>query len=515
MRKLLLLVLIVTALIQSNHAQKISIENVRKSALRTSDVIKEGTEVKGYYFFYINDKVDKNTNEYILSIYDNNLKLLKEIKFQDSKYVTVLESSFNGTDLIFLFYNSKDKTFEYQIYGADGNKKEFTYNRQLSTKEKNYLNATFYSMQDEEKTYKGLYPVEGKGFVSNMPSREGNDYTFQIQFFSSQNKKEWSYIPTEDSKRATGDYLGCYNGVVYVEVLKFTGVFDQKPDSYILGLDLETGKQLFEKSTDSKYRFFPISMSQLEDGRNIIYGEFFDENGNIMKDKSLGFAFWSIDDKGKVLSEKYSAWDLELGKFLNVTGKGKIDDFGYMFLHNMVQASNGSIYAIGEGYKKVASALGIAANLLTSNANISVTKIKVTDMILIEFDKDFKVKSAKIYEKNSNSYELPSGYAWVSTQMIGKIIKYNYGGFDYSYTTVNKDGSSFTVCYSDFVREGDYRGGTFNSISYNEGKFTKDRINTRSEASRTRILPGKLGQVLITEYYRKDKRLEAHFEKLN
>jgi len=136
-------------------------------------------------------------------------------------------------------------------------------------------------------------------------------------------------------------------------------------------------------------------------------------------------------------------------------------------------------------------------------------------MILIKFDNGFNVKDATIYEKNSNSYELQSGYEFVSTPLIGKMIKYYYGGFDYSYTQTNKDFSSFTVCYSDYVKEKGYKGATFNSISCNEGKITTDKINTKSEASRSIVLPGKQGQVLLLEYYKKDKKLVSHFEKLN
>lgn len=498
------------------NAQTMSINNIRKSPMRTSGAIKEGSEVKGYYFFYISDKLDKSTNEYTLRITDNSIKILKDIKFQDSKYVTILEASFNGSDLIFLFYDSKEKTFEYQVYGADGNKKAFNYNRVLSNKEKYYLTSTYLAVQDDEETYKGLYPIEGKGFISNMPSREDRDYTFQIDFFSTEKRKQWTYIPTEGGKKFVGDYLGAFNGVVYIEVLKFTGMFDGKPDSYILGLDLETGKKLFEKTTDSKYRFYPASMSLMNGGKAFIYGEYFDVNGNISKDKSLGFAFWGIDEKGKILSEKYCSWSLELGKFLNVSSKGKIDDFGFMFLHNILQASDGSIYAIGEGYKKDASALGIAGKiLLGSNSRISTVKIKVTDMLLIKFDADFNVKEAKIYDKNSNNVQLESGSEFVSTPLLGKMIKFYYGGFDYAYTQTNKDVSSFTVCYSDFVRGKDYKGGTFNSISFNEGKITTDKINTKTDATRTWILPGKQGQVLMFEYYRKEKKLDVHFEKLN
>src|SRR5437762_3089995 len=104
-------------------AQTATIENVRKAHRSNFGVIKERTDVKGYYFFYVSDQIDKKTNEYTLRIMDNTLKMLKDIKFQDSKDVLILESSFNGTDLIFLFYNQDAKTFEYQVYGAVGKKK--------------------------------------------------------------------------------------------------------------------------------------------------------------------------------------------------------------------------------------------------------------------------------------------------------------------------------------------------------------------------------------------------------
>lgn len=136
-------------------------------------------------------------------------------------------------------------------------------------------------------------------------------------------------------------------------------------------------------------------------------------------------------------------------------------------------------------------------------------------MILLNFDSDFNIKGAKIYDKNSNNVELPNGYEFVSTPLMGKMIKYYFGEFDYAYTQVNNEMSSFTVCYSDYVRGKDYKGGTFNSITYSEGKISTDKINTKSDASRTAVLPGKQGQVLLMEYYKKDKRLDVHLEKLN
>jgi hypothetical protein len=496
----------------NSFSQSLSIDNIQKISLRNSGAIKEGTDVKGYYFFYVSDKIDKSTYEYTLQITDNTLKKLKDIKFMDSKQVMVLESSFNGQDLIFLLYNNDANTLEYNIYGLDG-KKKYTYTRSLTKKEDRFLRTTYLAMNDDEQTYKGLYAIEGKGFISNTPSREDKDFTFQVDYFSSEKKKQWSYTPTQGAKIFMGDYLGTNNGVVYFQMLRFTSRLDQKPESFVIGLDIETGKLLFDNSTEkSKYKFYPASMFVLN-GKSYMFGEFFDPNENIFK--SNGFGFWSIDEKGAINSEKYISWASDLGKFVDAKSNGKIDDFGFMYLHNMIVASDGSIYAVGEGYKKVASALGIAARMITNNADISMIKAKVTDMILLKFDKDFTIKDAKIYEKSSNSVELPSGFEFMSTPLMGKLLKYTYGEFDYAYTQTNKEGNSFTICYADYVRGKDYKGSTFNAISYNDGVITTDKIQTKSSASRSLVLPASQGQVLIMEYFRKDKKVELHFEKLN
>jgi hypothetical protein len=134
---------------------------------------------------------------------------------------------------------------------------------------------------------------------------------------------------------------------------------------------------------------------------------------------------------------------------------------------------------------------------------------------MIKFDPEFTVKEASIYKKSDNDIQLTSGSEFVSTQMLGKQIKYYYSGFDYAYTQVNKDHSSFSVCYSDYVRGKDYKGATFNSITLNDGKLTQDKIQTKSDATKSIVLPARQGQVLIMDYYRKDKKLDLHFEKLN
>ena len=88
------------------------------------------------------------------------------------------------------------------------------------------------------------------------------------------------------------------------------------------------------------------------------------------------------------------------------------------------------------------------------------------------------------------------------------------GAFDYEFTTGESDNANFMICYSDWVRSSEYSGQTFNSIRYNGSKFTTDKIELKSKASKMRVFPAKAGSVMIMKYFKKDKRLDFRIEKL-
>src|SRR4026209_2703308 len=76
---------------------KLSIDKVYSTYLRNSGAIMENNQIKGYFFLYQSDKIDRNTNEYTLQILDQNLNKVKDIKFEDSKKLNLLEAAYNGT----------------------------------------------------------------------------------------------------------------------------------------------------------------------------------------------------------------------------------------------------------------------------------------------------------------------------------------------------------------------------------------------------------------------------------
>jgi hypothetical protein len=514
----LLLPVAMLVLQQISYAQsKLSIENIKSVYLRNSGPIIANEEIKGYFLFYQSDKVDKKTNEYTLQILDENVNKVKDIKFIDSKNIVLMESSYNGSDIMFMFYDKDQKQLDYRVYAIDG-KQKFNYQRPIDNKTKNYIDQTF-SQNTEETQNKSLFSIEDRGFITAIPVRDDGKYTYEINFYQTDKKKQWTYTPEEEGKFSIAQYLGASDSVAIFEINKKERLLSGKVHSWLMGVYLHNGKKAFEFETNGreKYNFFPMNIAAVRNsGQFMLMGPYFDKDDRAMRDKSLGLGVWVMNNTGNIVVSKYNSWDGEISKHLKVDSRGRVDELGYIYFHKIIQTEDGKIFAVGEGYKKVASALGIAATVLTrGGGGASTMKMKITDMLLLQFNSKFDITNAQIYDKNSNSIELPQGSEFVGAPTLAMMIKYTYDGFDYAFSQTDKTHSTFSVGYTDYVRSKDYKGLTFNSISYYNNNLTTDKINLKTSSSSMRILPAKTGSVMILEYFKKDKRLDMHLEKIN
>lgn len=516
----LLLLISLLILQQSVLAQsKMSIDNIKSVYVRNSGPIIANEEIKGYFVFYQSDKIDKHTNEYTLQILDENVNKVKNFKFTDSKNIVLVESSYNGSDIMFMFYDKDQKQVDYRTYGLDG-KQKFSYQQPLDKKSKAYIEQVL-ARNTEETQNKSLYGIEDKGFVTYIPLREGRQYTYEVHFYQTDKKKQWTYTPEDVERVASPQYLGHSDSIVVFEVLKRNKVMSNKMESWLLGLYLHNGKKAFEFETDKeKYNFYPMNVTSLRNNSGfMLMGPYYDKDDRVVKDKSLGLGVWVMNNQGKIINSKYNSWNGDISKHLKIDARGRVDELGYIFFHKIMQTEDGKIFAIGEGYKKVASALGIGLTVLNaaaggySSAN-STTKMKITDMVMLQFDNKFDVQSAQIYDKNSNNIEM-MGADFTSAPLLAFMIKYVYNGFDYAFSQTDKGHTMFTVGYTDYVRSKEYKGLTFNSISYYNNNITTDKINLKTSSSSMRIMPAKTGSIMILEYFKKDKRLDMRLEKVN
>jgi hypothetical protein len=497
---------------------KLSIDKVYSTYLRNSGTIMERSQIKGYFFLYQSDKIDKRTNEYTLQILDQNLNKVKEIKFEDSKKINLLEASYNSNSLAFLFKNADEKTLDMKIYDMDG-KLKYTYSREYD-KRTDDLMKQYETMHTDEGTNQNVFDLGDQGYASVLPLRDGKQRTYEVNYYSSEQKKQWTYQPQDDEERyANAEFMGSTDSLIILDVMKKDRKLSGKMTSHLVGINFITKKKVFDID-DSKdtYTFVPSSTVPLK-GKNeiIVMGSYFDKSDNIIKDFSKGLAIYIINSNGEILNKSYNSWADDFAKYLPTNSKGKIDKTGFLYIHKLIQTPDGKTFVVSEGYKRQASAGGIAATALLAAAgarsNIGVTKIVVTDLVIMEFNEKFKVKNATIYDKTNNTVEASSVSDFNSQHAIALMVKMR-GGFDYEFTTGDADNSNFTVCYSDWVKSADYKGKTFNSIRYNGSKFSSDKIELKSKASTMKVFPAKAGSVMIMEYYKKDKRLDFRLEKL-
>jgi len=151
-------------LVPNLYAQnKLSIDKVYSVTLRNSGTIVESEQIKGYYFFYQSDKIDRKTNEYTLQLVDENLNKLKDIKFTDSKDIALLESSYNGSSIVFMFYDDDQNMLDYRLYGMDA-KQSYTYSKVLDKKSERYFKQQAAMSGKEESENQNIFDIPGKGF---------------------------------------------------------------------------------------------------------------------------------------------------------------------------------------------------------------------------------------------------------------------------------------------------------------------------------------------------------------
>lgn len=494
-------------------AQSLSFDKVLTVQLRNSGTITQGSEVKGYYYFYTEDKVDRKTNEYRIRIVDANLKEVTNELITAASTLYLSEGIFNGENLMLKFIDFKNEKIEFRIYDSNG--KFFKRIETLSSKKELQTYQT--SMVLGEFLEGTLFSVPGVGFLSIKPDKE-KKMGYEIKLFDKDRGfAGWTYESNNTSGYEAADFVACDGNTLIVQVLRAKGFMYKDFDTYLIGIDIKSGKKKFEnKLFKSPYNLQMVNGIVDEEGNFFLFGQFTEQGDNAMKDNSLGFCGMKLDTTGKAIFTKLVFWDKDVSNFLPVNEKGKIKDVGYVFFHQIVKTADGRVFAIGEQYKKAVSGLGVAANLLYGgNSGVSNFKVVVADMMIFEFSPDFNLEGVSVFEKGKSNVSLPAGYGVNNAQTLATMLKL-FGAFDYSYTQIPNDRSKFTVCLQDWEKEKGEKGRmTFKSITQNGDEYVTDKIDMITEASLLRVLPAKQGYVLITEYFRKGKRMDMRLEKFN
>lgn len=494
--------------------------------LRNTGAIFQNGNVKGYYYFYNLEKKDRKLNNYLLSVVDENLREVNSVTIIRPKSYALIESSFNGSSFLFLFFDSKAKTTEL-----------ISYNNALvqtgSVVDK-ILNQSGYQDFNQialgnEATQRYLLPIENQGFI--YYSITGTDSeNFVIKYFSNELKREWAHASVAGKKEANVESASeAFTTDNYVGSIVFKAKSaSSKGYSYdLLVNDLATGQVLFRVPMSNKQ--FNITPSEVVYDsalhQIVIFGEYYDKADKQSKAQSLGFGFIFLDTQGNQLDFKKSSW-ADISQRAPVTKEGKFDGLNSNILfHEFIRTADGQLFAIGEQYKKVASASGIglqALGVLAAVAsgggrfvgtNTASVQMNVYNMVVFQFNPENTLEKVHLFEKSTNQILLPGGSTYMSPKRLSFYVK-AIGGFDYRFTQQFLGKENFAVVYVDIERSS--KKGLIGSIVYTPEKvFTVDKLKFDKRSQEFLLMPAKPGYILVAEYFKKEKTFDMRLEKIN
>lgn len=497
---------------QSKTFDKVSVWSPRAFGTIINDKV-----INGYYSFNKVDKVDRKNNEYLLQIIDANLNNLGRKSIIDSKSVTLLESAYNGKNILMKFYDYKAKAVDYRVYNPAA---ELVYKKTRKLERRWEIANYSKNTGNAEITNNTVFAVKDKGFVEYNSKKEKKT-GYEIRFIpNDKGERGWTKGSKEDSKEHEGaTFIGANNKLILSEVVKQKSMLSTKNITYhILAQDATTGKKVFQKELkDSRYELALLNAYLKEDGSNeiAVLGQFYAKGDNTVKDKSLGLFSFVYNIEGELLNKNFAKWATDVAEFVPTSLKGKMKDVGYVHFHEVVQTADGKIYAIGETYRRTVSALGILG-AATGNGN-SVTKIVIEDIAMFEFSPEFKLQDVKFYEKSKSDINLDGVGDFTRLSYVAKLIEAQ-GFFDYEFTQRTKANDEFTVGYVDFQRnKGAKNELVFGAISLVDGESSVDKITLSKGIfeRNTRVLPAKPGYVVLINYNRKEKTTTWTLEKIN
>lgn len=506
-------------LILGMKSQNYDITGIKKIHPLSLRPLIEQDEVKGYYAFYAIDKASKKQVVYNLAILDNNLKQTYSVEMTKSDKVILLESAYNGAGFCLAFIDLREKMIEYVLLDKTG-KTVGTKSIKVSKSE-----AQMYQMAltAEESYYSGgMLSVKNKGFL-RVGYESESGLRIQLDLIDNSGKIKWTADSGEpESEKSFESASGLYaDDKTIIAAISTRGkkLSAKGMETDLVFLNTDSGKELFkikQNGAKNQLQFFGADYNE-NSSTFFVYGQYFATGDNLLKDDSKGLFIQEVGLDGKIKNESYTPWAGDINRIIVKKMKDKMKDNMKIFIHKVVRTSDGKMFAIGEQYRKAASALGIASMALSGGkSGVAAVKIEMYNILAFEFDNNFKIKDVHVVEKEKSNVSLPQGMGMMDANVLGFAMA-TWGYFDYCFTTTTSDKKQFNCAYINFDRDkeagSDY---TIGSVACNkEQKIVFDKMKLTSDPTFFRVLPCKPGYIAIYEYFKKKKKAVLRLEKQN
>ena len=262
--------------------QNQTLEDVGRNSLRNSGTIVDGNFIKGYYFFYYSEKVNRKTANYQIVIFDENLKELASESVTESKNTYLLEASYNGEAILFKFFDRKGKMVFYRTMDKKGSLSDKTEREANKYELAAYSNAVTKDLKNVN-----VHSVTNNRYIDIYTYKE-KGYTYALNCINNNGEEVWTYKAPNKKGVKAGSFLGANDEIILILEGRTKNIMSRDYTFNVVGVDLD-GELVFEMPLEnSKYTYLPHNAVFQKDGEILLLGEYYMASDKSMKSASKG-----------------------------------------------------------------------------------------------------------------------------------------------------------------------------------------------------------------------------------
>lgn len=504
MKKLFLFILCF-ALVNLSFGQTAEVRDVRKKEFRGVYPIlnKQTNQPKGYYTFYVNEKAGDGMVNFVIAIFDLDLKLIKQTPITISKRSEVDGSEFNGEDFMFIFNDVSKKKLTYVTVDSKGDiiKTKGIEEKKMAT------------------TTADVYPSNTGGFFVVKPIKE-KKYGYSVEKVDRNLNTLWEkrFVPEKgfigvEAIESGGDRI------VIIQLVKPT-ITSKKAKADIVCLNDKSGETLYTYPLFDGVSTCVPSSFLIDDQKNIVTGGMFFEGEKMDAVNSDGIFFLKLSPDGQKMMYSKTGWDAGIQEVLKKAKKGvAISSKPKVYFQDIIQGKDGGYQVISEAFQKnmqlVSSALkdvvtGRYIGWINYDDSKPVT-FEIMDFLIFNFDKEGKMTNLNLIEKDHTKisvYYPYNGYAGLA--MAKKVDA--FGWFNYGFTTKLEGSNDDVLISSNFAIGTPYIG--INTIKAGEvSEMHKIPVDKRTcKGGSVGAMQGKPGEICIYLYDKKEELIFMYKE---
>ena len=506
---LVLIALFIFSGIKLSQAQQAEIEGIRKKEFRGVFAIqnKQTEKVEGYYTFYVNEKAGKGMVNFIIAIFDIDMKMVKQTPITISKRSIVAGSEFNGKDFMFVFNDIVKKKLTYVTVDKQGN----------IIKTKGIIEKKRYAATAE------VYPAPD-GFYIVKPIKE-KKWGWSIEKVDNQLKEIWEKrFMVEKGFVAVEAVKAAGNKVIIIQRTQ-AKVLSKKAKGEIVCLNAVTGNEEYKYPLyDGESTGIPSAFT-IDKDQNVVTGGMYFKGEKWASNNSDGIFFLKIGPDGKKMSYEKEDWDEGIQ---NIIKKGTKKSFSIsskpkVIFHQIVQGGDGGYQVIGETFKKSYQVVSLKLkdaisgrfigdiNESKENGNKPWT-FEVMDFIVFNYDGDGEMSEINIIEKEHTKISCYKPYNHMGGLKLALYVK-KFGWFNYAFTT-KVPGSDQDYLISAMFVKSPYIGIT--SIEAGEKSVTHQIPITKRtiKGGGIGVMPSKPGYLGVYIFSKKEKTVLIYLEEI-